>query len=74
MASSIPKIDFDFSLLDSAAIAAVANLIVVWIQTTPADQLARNHARLERAATWFEEDVLKLPPLVVPGKVEAPKK
>lgn len=59
---------FDLSLIqfDSAALAAVANLITVWIETTPPEQLARNHARLERVATWFEEEVLKLPPLVVP--------
>ncbi|MBW2726813.1 MAG: hypothetical protein JRE71_20735 [Deltaproteobacteria bacterium] len=61
-----PTIDLSLIDLDSAAIAAIANLITVWIQTTPPEQLARNHARLERIAMWFEEEVLQLPPLEVP--------
>jgi hypothetical protein len=57
------KANLTFFDLDSAAIAAICNLIILWIETTPPEQLARNHARLERIATWFEEDVLGLPPL-----------
>lgn len=58
-----PSIDLSLIRLDSAAIAAICNLITEWIKTTPADQHERNHARAERLITWIEEEVFKLPPL-----------
>ncbi len=58
-----PRIDLSLIDLDSAAIAAICNLITLWIQTTPADQHARNHARADRILTFIEENVLGLPPL-----------
>jgi len=58
------KIGLSLISLDSEAIAAIANLLTAMIQSTPPDQLARAHARLERIATWFEEEVLDLPPLL----------
>ena len=58
-----PSIDLSLINLDSAAIAAICNFGTAWINSTPADQHARNHARAERILTWIEEQVLKLPPL-----------
>lgn len=58
-----PEIDLSIFQLDSAAIAAICTLITVWIQTTPPEQHARNHARAERILTFIEEQVFQLPPL-----------
>ena len=58
-----PGIDLSLFNLDAAAIAAICNLITVWIQTTPPDQHARNHARADRILTFIEEKVFQLPPL-----------
>ncbi len=58
-----PSVELALINLDSAAIAAICNLITVWIQTTPADQHERNHARAERILTFIEEKVFGLPPL-----------
>jgi len=66
MPKKAPGIDVALIDLDSAAIAAICNLITKWIETTPDAQHARNHARADRILTFIEEKVLKLPPLKVP--------
>ncbi len=58
-----PSVDLSLLNLDSAAIAAICNLIIVWIETTPPEQHARNHARADRILTFIEEKVFRLPPL-----------
>ena len=58
-----PSIDLSLLNLDSAAIAAICNLVTVWIQTTPPEQHARNHARAERFLTFIEEQVFWLAPV-----------
>ena len=60
---SFPSIDLKLFSLDSAAIAAICNLIIKMIEITPQDQHERNIARAERFITLIEEKVLKLPPL-----------
>lgn len=64
---TIPGVDLSLINFDSAAIAAICNLITVWIQTTPEDQHARNHARADRILTFIEEKVFQLPPLPPAG-------
>lgn len=66
MAKQKPKaagIDIDLSFLNGAAIAAICNLIIKWIDTTPEAQHERNHARADRILTFIEERIFKLPPL-----------
>ena len=58
-----PTIELSLIDLDSAAIAAICNLFIKIIETTPPEQHARNHARADRILTLIEENVLGLPPL-----------
>ncbi len=64
-AKKLPTVGLSFINIDSAAIVAIANLLAIMIQTTPAGQHARNHARAERILTYIEENIFKLPPLDV---------
>ena len=62
-AEAATGIDLSLINLDSAAIAAICNLIIKWIDTTPEAQHVRNHARADRILTFIEEKILQLPPL-----------
>lgn len=56
-------VDLSLIDLDSAAIAAICNLFVALLKSTPPEELARFHKRVDRIATFIEEDIFRLPPL-----------
>ena len=56
-------LNIGLSFLGDASIAAICNLIIKWIETTPEAQHARNHARADRILTFIEEKLFRLPPL-----------
>ncbi len=58
-----PEVDISLIKLDAAAVTAICNLIIRWIDTTPEEQHARNHKRADRIITIIEEKFFGLPPL-----------